>query len=47
MEWDVGFDAAFAAEAKGVSRAAQLEIAALVGCSNGLDRSSDGPIATR
>jgi hypothetical protein len=31
MEWDVRFDAAFAAEAKEFARAAQLEIAALVG----------------
>ena len=31
MEWDVRFDAAFAAEAKGFARAAQLEIAALAG----------------
>src|SRR5271166_911723 len=31
MEWDVRFDAAFAAEAKGFARAAQIEIAALVG----------------
>ena len=31
MEWDVRFNPAFAAEAKGFARAAQLEIAALVG----------------
>jgi hypothetical protein len=31
MEWDVRFDPAFAAEAKGFGRDAQLEIAALVG----------------
>jgi hypothetical protein len=31
MEWDVRFDAAFAAEAKRFARAAQDEIAALVG----------------
>lgn len=31
MEWDVRFDPAFAAEAKGFARSAQLEIAALVG----------------
>ena len=31
MEWDVTFDPAFAAEAKGFTRAAQIEIAALVG----------------
>ncbi len=31
MEWDVRFDPAFAAEAKGFARAAQLEIAALTG----------------
>lgn len=31
MEWDVRFDAAFTAEAKEFARAAQLEIAALVG----------------
>ena len=31
MEWDVSFDVAFAAEAKEFTRAAQLEIAALVG----------------
>src|SRR5271154_3557991 len=29
MEWDVRFDAAFAAEARGFARAVQLEIAAL------------------
>ncbi len=31
MEWDVRFDAAFEAEAKEFARAAQVEIAALVG----------------
>lgn len=31
MEWDVRFDPAFAAEAKGFALAAQLEIAALAG----------------
>src|SRR3981189_2799310 len=31
MEWDVRFDPAFAAEANRFTRAAQLEIAALVG----------------
>src|ERR1700693_3729297 len=31
MEWDVRFDAAFAAEAGAFSRAVQLEIAALAG----------------
>ena len=31
MEWDVRFDPAFAAEAKGFARAVQLEIAALAG----------------
>ena len=31
MEWDVRFDPAFVAEAKGFARAAQLEIAALAG----------------
>jgi len=31
MEWDVRFDAAFVLEAKGFARAAQVEIAALVG----------------
>src|SRR6266436_2700034 len=31
MEWDVRFDAAFAAEAQAFERAVQLEIAALVG----------------
>ena len=31
MEWDVRFDPAFATEAKGFTRAVQVEIAALVG----------------
>jgi hypothetical protein len=31
MEWDVRFDPAFAAEAKGFARAVQLEIASLAG----------------
>src|SRR5271165_5650507 len=31
MKWDVRFDPAFAAEAKGFARAVQLEIAALAG----------------
>jgi hypothetical protein len=31
MQWDVRFDAAFAAEAKGFARVVQIEIAALVG----------------
>ncbi len=31
MDWDVRFDPAFAAEAKGFARAVQLEIAALAG----------------
>ena len=31
MEWDIRFDPAFAAEAKGCALAAQLEIAALTG----------------
>lgn len=31
MEWDVRFEPAFAAEAKGFARAVQLEIAALAG----------------
>ena len=31
MEWDVRFDPAFAAEAKGFARTVQLEIAALAG----------------
>jgi len=31
MEWDVRFDPAFAAEAKGFARVVQLEIAALAG----------------
>src|ERR1700722_6679564 len=31
MQWEVRFDAAFAAEAKGFARATQLEIAALAG----------------
>jgi hypothetical protein len=31
MEWDVRFDPAFAAEAKALGRAVQLEIAALAG----------------
>ena len=31
MEWDVGFEPAFATEAKGLTRAVQLEIAALAG----------------
>jgi len=31
MEWDVQFDAAFAAEAKGFARAVQIELAAMAG----------------
>ena len=47
MEWEVRFDPAFAAEAKGFARAVQLEIAALADLCVGSDRSFDGRIATR
>ena len=47
MEWDVRFDPAFAAEAKGFARAVQLEIAALVGLLQQFGPSFGGPTATR
>jgi len=47
MEWEVRFDAAFAAEARGLRGRRSLKSLRCLDCSGGSDRNSGGPTATR